>query len=183
MPDQECANLDGSRVYLSIGSNAGEREGNVLQAVRRIAGFGFARLERLSSLYETEPVGCGPMRAFVNAVARFRSSAGPRDLFSGLQRLERAMGRRGGHNAPRTIDLDILTFGEEVCYTGPVVLPHPRYRERAFVLIPLREIAPDFVCPATGRGIDRLVSQLPSGQWITRIGGCGLSAVASGVRA
>jgi 2-amino-4-hydroxy-6-hydroxymethyldihydropteridine diphosphokinase len=124
---------------------------------------------RMSSLYETDPVDCGPMDRFVNAVVEFAPLLCGEDLLKRLQAIEKMLGRRGGHNEPRELDIDIVTLGDDVFDSGSLTVPHPRYRERGFVLVPLKELAPEFRCPATGRHIDDLLASLPSTGGIYRI--------------
>jgi 2-amino-4-hydroxy-6-hydroxymethyldihydropteridine diphosphokinase len=123
----------------------------------------------MSSLYETEPVGCGLTGRFINAVVEFEPLLCPTDLLKRLQTIEKRMGRRGGHDEPRELDIDIVTLGDAVIETAGLTVPHPRFRDRAFVLIPLGEIAPRFRCPLTGRDIGELIASLPGEQGIEKI--------------
>lgn len=169
MSDTNCDDLVEERTFLGLGSNVGPRERNILGAVGRIEAAGGGEVKRLSSLYETEPVGCGPMRAFVNAVVEVASAVPPEELLMRMQALETELGRRGGHNEPRTIDIDIITAGTNMMRTGALTLPHPRYAVRRFVIVPLGEIAPDFHCPATGRSIDELLRSATAEGGVERI--------------
>jgi 2-amino-4-hydroxy-6-hydroxymethyldihydropteridine diphosphokinase len=90
------------------------------------------------------------------------------DLLKRLKAMEKAAGRTGDHNEPRELDIDIVAYGGSIVRRDELTVPHPRYRDRAFVLIPLREIAPYFVCPATGRSIDELISSLSGEQAVSR---------------
>jgi 2-amino-4-hydroxy-6-hydroxymethyldihydropteridine diphosphokinase len=166
MSDERGIDLIAGPAYVSIGSNMGRREELVLSVPRLVEASGAGRLTRMSSLYETAPVGCVPMESFINAVVEFESLLCPGDLLKRLQAIEQAAGRTGAHNEPRELDLDIITIGDVVIETESLVVPHPRYRERAFVLIPLLEVAPGFVCPITGVEIRRLVSPPPPGRVI-----------------
>lgn len=157
-----------ARVYLSLGSNVGGREVAVLRAVNRIETSG-VRVIHLSSLYETEPVGCDPMAAFVNAVAEIRTSLSPEDLMECLQSIEREAGLRGGHNRPRVLDIDVVTYGARVIRSASLEVPHPRYQDRAFVLVPLREIAPEFRCPRAGESVDVMLDRVAPAQAVSRI--------------
>lgn len=160
MPVEGSADLIAKTAYLAVGSNMGEREVAVLSVLRHLEAANIGRNLRMSSLYETEPVGCGPMRPFVNAVVEVQSLLCPGDLLKRLQDLERTMGRSGGHNEPREIDVDIVAVGDERMRTPELTVPHPRYYERAFVLVPLLELNPDFRCPVTGRSGSDLLRQL-----------------------
>lgn len=151
---------------MSIGSNLGQREERVLAAANRIDAEGLLKVSALSSLYESEPVGCPQQPPFVNAVAEVRSLLNPYDLLKRIKEIEKIMGRRGGHNQPREIDIDIVTLGSWVVEETDLVLPHPRYRRRAFVLVPLREVAPGFRCPLTGRTVGEMLADVgEEGVW------------------
>jgi len=154
-------------VYLALGSNMGHREQNVLRAVQSLHSASL-RVSSCSSLYESDPaegVGGG---CFINAVVEVRSLLSPEDLLNRLKSIEKSLGRTGGHNRPREIDIDIVSFGDEVLETDMLTLPHPRFSDRAFVLLPLQEIAPGFSCPRTGRPIDRLIASLEGQQPVQR---------------
>jgi 2-amino-4-hydroxy-6-hydroxymethyldihydropteridine diphosphokinase len=152
-----------------VGSNVGNREAAVLGVPRMIEERGAGRNVRISSLFETEPVGCPPMGFFINAVVEFESLLCAEDLLKRLKAIETAAGRSGGHNEPRELDLDIVALGTSLVRSGTLAVPHPRYRERAFVLVPLMELAPDFVCPETGRRIGDIVSSLAAVQRVVRV--------------
>ena len=130
--------------YVALGSNLGPRERTILRALRRLESSGAARVRRVSSLYESAAVGMRDAPPFVNAVVEVVALLRPRDLLERMQAIETECGRASGHNQSREIDLDLVAFGDHVAATEELVLPHPRYHERAFVLIPLCEIAPAF---------------------------------------
>ena len=169
MPYERGRDLIFNPSYVSVGSNVGNREAAVLEVPRMIEERGAGRRVRMSSLYETEPVGCAPMDLFINAVVEFESLLCAEDLLKRLKAIETAAGRSGGHNEPRELDLDIVALGTSLVRSGTLAVPHPRYRERAFVLVPLMEIAPDFICPETGRRIGDIVSSLSAVQRIVRV--------------
>lgn len=158
-------------VFLGLGSDLGERERAVLAAVRAVDAAGAGAVIAASSLYESEAVDMGVAPPFINAVIQVQTLLSPEDLLNRLKTIEKRWGRRGGHNAPREIDVDIIAFGETVMDTPRLTLPHPRYAGRAFVLVPLREVAPGFVCPRTGRSIDELVAAAGGGQDVIRVSG------------
>lgn len=160
--------------YLGIGANLGQRERSVLEALRRIESDAIARVLRTSALYETEAVGMGLAPPFVNAVTQVRSLLSPKDMLIRLKAVESAMGRRGGHNDSREIDIDLIACGRTVMETGELTLPHPRYHERGFVLIPLAEIAPGFVCPRTGLTVEQMIERLTARAGVVRISTRGL---------
>jgi len=166
--------MSGGDAFIALGSNMGKREAAVLEAVRRLQSEGAGVVLRLSSLYETEPVDMAPTRRFINALVQVRPLLSPEDLLIRLKTIEKRMGRAGGHNAPRTIDLDLVACGDAVVDTPDLTLPHPRYHGRAFVLLPLREVAPEFRCPRTGTSIHRLVESLGPIRGVARVSGRGL---------
>ena len=143
------------RAGIAMGSNVGDRLGALVRAkaaVLQIEGVSAPCLA--SSLYETEPVGTEPDAGrFINAVIEIGYSGLPASLLEALQEIEASMGRpsKRPRNAPRTIDLDLLLYGDECINTPALDVPHPRMVERAFVLVPLAEIAPDLVIPGAGK--------------------------------
>ncbi len=144
-----------SLCYLAFGANLGARESHVLEAVtvlsRRIG-----PLVRLSSLYETDPVGTtGP--SFINAVASFRCDQAPHEILAHTQRVQREAGRTSGHLEPRELDVDIIAYGDVIVDDETLTIPHPRYHQRNFVTVPLREISPGFVCPRHDRHINTML--------------------------
>jgi 2-amino-4-hydroxy-6-hydroxymethyldihydropteridine diphosphokinase len=154
-------------VYLSLGSNLGDRETNLRRARERLHAAGL-RLLRESSLYETEPRDVPDQPWFLNQVIEAETSWFPRQLLSQLQRIERELGRkRGDPKGPRVIDLDILLFGEAVVTAPELEIPHPRLAERRFVLEPLAELAPDFRHPLTRQTVREMLAQV-AGQAVNR---------------
>lgn len=132
------------RALLGLGSNLGDREAHLAGAVR-----GLRRLDpalAVSSLYETDPVGGPPQDKYLNLVVRLETDLTPHDLLAEAQRLEQEAGRvRTVRNGPRTLDVDLLVAGDHPIESPELTLPHPRMGERAFVLAPLEEVAPDLV--------------------------------------
>jgi len=155
--------------YLSVGSNLGARETAVLKSIKSLSTFGDITVSKISSLYETAPVACSPQPFFINMVVEVKSLLSPADLLNRLKQIEHALGRSGGHGSAREIDLDIISYGSFLIDTPELLLPHPRFHERAFVLIPLREIAPGFYCPRRRRVINDLMPGIVSEQGIARI--------------
>jgi len=137
-----------TRAYVAIGANLGDARATVRQAMKALGGLPHTRVLALSSLYRSAPVDAtGP--DFVNAVAALDTALSPGELLAALHRLEDSAGReRPFRNAPRTLDLDLLRHGDSVLHTPALTLPHPRMLQRAFVLRPLAEIAPEEVTPA-----------------------------------
>lgn len=146
----------GELAYVGIGANLGEPVAQVRSAIAACAALPGTTLEASSSLYRSAPVDAGG-DDYVNAVIALRSQLEPLALLDALQAIEAAHGReRPFRNAPRTLDLDLLLYGERRMETARLVLPHPRLHERAFVLLPLHEIAPTLVLPGLGPLADRL---------------------------
>jgi 2-amino-4-hydroxy-6-hydroxymethyldihydropteridine diphosphokinase len=138
-------------VYLGLGSNLGQREANLREAVERLEAAGI-RLARRSSLYETEPLELRDQPWFLNAVVEVETDLFPRQLLGCIQNIEREMGRqRVTPKGPRNIDIDLLFYGRSVIDTPELQTPHPRIAERRFVLEPLSEIAPDLRHPVNGK--------------------------------
>ena len=141
--------------FIALGSNLDDPARQIHSALSAVAALPGTRLARQSSFYRNPPEGGVDQPEFVNAVAQIETGAGPRELLDRLLEIERAHGRaRDYPNAPRTLDLDILLYGDRVVSEPGLVIPHPRMLERAFVLVPLAEIAPDAVVPGRGRVAD-----------------------------
>jgi 2-amino-4-hydroxy-6-hydroxymethyldihydropteridine diphosphokinase len=138
--------------WVGIGANLGDAHENVLDALDRLAWTPGVRLLRVSSLYRTAPIDSSG-DDYINAVAEVDTSLSARALLAALHDIEQAHGReRPYRNAPRTLDLDLLLFDDEVIGDAPtLIVPHPRMHERAFVLAPLAELAPALEIPGRGR--------------------------------
>ncbi|MET3134283.1 2-amino-4-hydroxy-6-hydroxymethyldihydropteridine diphosphokinase [Oxalobacteraceae bacterium GrIS 1.11] len=153
--------------YIGIGANLGDARANVLDAIARLAQLPGGALESVSSLYRSAPVDAGG-DDYINAVASIHTPLTAAALLQALQEIELAHGReRPYRNAPRTLDLDLLLYGEQCIATAMLQVPHPRIAERAFVLLPLLELAPDIAIPA--RGPARQYLAAVAGQAIVKI--------------
>jgi 2-amino-4-hydroxy-6-hydroxymethyldihydropteridine diphosphokinase len=148
-------------VAIALGSNLGDRAGNLQNAAHRMARF--VRNLQLSSLHDTEPIGVAPQPRFLNAAAVGETALTARDLLDELLAVETALGReRPFAGAPRTIDLDLILYNAAVIDEPGLTVPHPRFRDRRFVLAPLVEIAPHWIDPVTGRNVAALLAELGS---------------------
>jgi len=146
--------------YLGLGSNLGDRNANLVDAITRLAGES-VRVLRTSSIWETEPRDVRDQPWFLNQVIEVESDLLPHQLFQRIQRIEREMGRqRRTPKGPRLIDIDILLYGSAVVQSDDLEIPHPRMTERRFVLEPLAELAPDLRHPVSGRSIRELLTDV-----------------------
>ncbi len=156
-------------VYLSLGSNLGNRQANLDQALKMISER--MRLGKVSSIYDTEPVGLVNQPRFLNLACEVFTRLSPEGLLALLKGIEQKMGRYSRSGEPRIIDIDIVLFGDQVVNTPNLVIPHPKMHERAFVLIPLAEIAPDFVHPVLKKTIKELDKAVKEVQGVMKFNG------------
>jgi 2-amino-4-hydroxy-6-hydroxymethyldihydropteridine diphosphokinase len=168
MPDPVHLNL----AYLSLGSNVGDRQGNLDSAINKLKAFG--RVVSQSSIYETEPVEFTDQEWFLNCALAFETNETPEQFMADLLNVEEALGRvRVQKKGPRTIDIDILLFvdqsaGEAVINLPELSIPHPAMHQRRFVLEPLAEIAPNAHHPVLKKSIQELLNELPAGQVVRK---------------
>ena len=149
-------------VYLGLGSNMGDRRRNLEAALDALRAHPQITVSAVSSFLETDPVGGPPAQGrFLNAAAKIETDLSPEALLEELKRVERALGRKPGPRwGPREIDLDILLYGDTILETEALTIPHPRMRERRFVLEPLAEIAPTARNPVTGLSVRDLLEKV-----------------------
>jgi 2-amino-4-hydroxy-6-hydroxymethyldihydropteridine diphosphokinase len=153
--------------YLSLGSNIGDRETYLREAIARLRALG--SIVSISSFYETEPVEVTAQAWFLNCAVGLESNTAPEQLMAAILEIEQQMGRqRVQRKGPRTIDIDILLCGDAVINTSTLKIPHPAMQQRRFVLEPLAEIAPHVVHPLFKRTIQELLDALPKGQTVRR---------------
>jgi 2-amino-4-hydroxy-6-hydroxymethyldihydropteridine diphosphokinase len=159
-----------NKVYLGLGTNLGDRETNLKNAVESII-ENIGPVVRLSSVYETEPWGFRTKDLFLNMVAEVETKLKPSGLLGRMLMIEANMGRlrSGKEYSSRIIDLDILLYGEEILDSKSIVIPHPKLHERRFVLVPLCEIAPDLVHPVLKKSIKQLLSECPDKNNVTKL--------------
>ena len=149
-------------IYLSLGSNLGDREANLRAAIERLAPLD-VRVLRTSPVYETEPVDYTAQRWFLNLVVEAETGLFPMQLLARIGKIERALGRiRTVAKGPRTIDIDILLYGRAVVRSARLEIPHPRMAERRFVLAPLADLAPGLRHPVTHKTVREMLEAAPA---------------------
>ncbi len=164
------AAVPGTEVFLAFGSNKGEPAAFLRSALTRLSAGGFG-VKKVSPLYETDPVDCeaGTPR-FLNGVIAGSWRGTPEALLELCQQLERQAGRPEKHSSrqSRELDLDIILFGDRILNLEKLIIPHPRAAQRAFVLVPLNDLAPDAVFPDSGKTVRELLNDLPGRSGIVR---------------
>lgn len=159
------------KVYVGIGSNLGDREFLIRKAVESLRDLPRTQVIRVSSLYDTDPVGETEQPPFLNAVAWIETELPPRELLWQMLLIEKRMGRvRSRRWGPRPIDLDLLFYDEQITDEPDLIVPHPEAHRRAFVLLPLSELDPEFRHPATGETIRRMIQKLPPNPPVRKLG-------------
>lgn len=149
------------KAFIGLGSNLGDREQHLRQALEQIEQLPESTIVRASSLYDTEPVGAPGQPHFLNAVVWIETRMPPRQLLWNLLRIEKRLGRvRTQRWGPRTIDLDLLMVGDMVIDEPELTLPHPRMTERSFVMVPLVELDPLAIHPVTGQTLLSILQRL-----------------------
>ena len=155
---------EATTVYLGLGSNIGDRQENLDRALDYLSQR--LRMGRVSSVFDTEPLGDTDQPRFLNLVCQVFTFLEPAALLTLAKGIEQKLGRTGKSGAPRPIDIDILLYGEQVLETPDLVIPHPKMTDRAFALIPLAEIAPDLVHPVSGQTIKQLLDDMTEKQGV-----------------
>ncbi len=159
-------------VYLALGSNLGDRMKNIQQALTALGTH--VTIERLSPLYETAPLYLTTQPAFYNMVCQGVTTYSPRELLMEAKNIEMKLGREAGERfGPRVIDIDILFYGSECIETDELTIPHPRISERAFVLVPLRDLNPRLVLLPSKKTVQELLDGL--GNWHRQVWPAGIS--------
>ena len=156
-------------IYLALGSNLGDRMSNLTSAIERLSQK--ITIKKLSSIYETEPVYYKEQPLYLNAVLSAVTELAPFELLRFVKSIESGLGRQPGfRNAPRTIDIDILFYGDQAIETSELTIPHPRLVERAFVLVPLAEIAPRLVHPVLQKRVSELLAVVEGVDGVKKFG-------------
>jgi 2-amino-4-hydroxy-6-hydroxymethyldihydropteridine diphosphokinase len=165
-PDTNSRSMP-SIVYLSLGSNVGDRAAQLRDALTKLSAAG--RVVAVSSVYETEPVEFTQQAWFLNCAAALETSKTPQQLMAAILGIEQEMGRRRGQKkGPRSIDIDILLFGDTIMHSNELTIPHPAMQQRRFVLEPLAEIALEAQHPVLKKTIRELRDALPEGQAVRK---------------
>lgn len=151
-----------NKAFIAMGTNIEPRKQYIDEALSLLEKHEEIKIVQISSIYETEPVGYLEQADFLNLVIEVSTSFTPTDLLEACQAIERKLGReRKIKNGPRTIDLDIIAYGQEEVHTEDLTIPHPRMKDRAFVLVPFNEIAPNFYINTYQKTVMQLLEALP----------------------
>jgi 2-amino-4-hydroxy-6-hydroxymethyldihydropteridine diphosphokinase len=151
--------MSSETVYLGLGSNIGDSFSIVKRAFLAISNIPHVNLLKTSRLYSTSPVSDIPQGDYINAVCKLQTTLGAEELFAALCKVETQLGKRPKHkNAPREIDIDILFFGTQYCKTDQLEIPHPRWKQRLFVLAPLKDLTGEITYPVGGEGTTETAS-------------------------
>lgn len=159
-----------STIYIGLGSNLGNKKENIRQALNLLNEVEGITIVKVSSFYETEPVGYEDQDWFINAVAQTETSFSPQEILKIFKDIEQKIGREESTRwGPRKIDLDILFYDQLVYKSNDLIIPHPRLHERAFVLVPLAEINKELIHPVYNKSVSTLLSELNTTKKVTKI--------------
>jgi 2-amino-4-hydroxy-6-hydroxymethyldihydropteridine diphosphokinase len=161
-PEERAEESMEEQVFVALGSNLGDRDAHLAGGLAALRATHGIEVVAASPVYETDPVGPPPQGSYLNAVVQLRTSLSPIELLDRLLEIEAMEGRSRGpeRDAPRTLDLDLLFYGERVISSPSLEVPHPRLADRAFVLTPLCDLASDFVHPVLGETVGALTSRV-----------------------
>ncbi|MBQ3311830.1 2-amino-4-hydroxy-6-hydroxymethyldihydropteridine diphosphokinase [bacterium] len=160
-------------VYLSLGSNKGDRIGYIQQATSIIGGLETVNIIRSSSFYESEPWGTDSKNWYVNAILEIKTSLNPHELLNSIHKIEAQLGRNReieGHYGDRTIDIDIIFYDKAIINDDDLIIPHKYFHKRAFTLVPMLELEPDFVHPILKKNILELHDTLENPEMVCLYG-------------
>lgn len=172
---------EGVHAFLSLGSNLGDRMRSLTLGMEAVAALPATKVVATSRFYETEPVGFQEQPPFINAVMQIATSLSPHRLLRELQAIEQRMGRQRLRRwGPRTLDIDIVLYGSVLFSDAVLTVPHPRFGERRFVLVPLAELAPTLIPPGTnGRTVAELLAKCPDRSAVRLVNNAKTSRVAT----
>ncbi len=146
--------VERTTAYLSLGSSLGDRRGYIDKAIRLLGSKPYIKVKKASDYMETKPYGGVAQNTFINCAVEIETLYSPRRLLNVIHEIEAECGRvRNKHWEDRTLDIDIVFFGKKVVYEDDLIIPHPDYKNREFVLAPLKQIAPNFICPVSHKAI------------------------------
>jgi len=155
-------------VYLSLGSNIDDREKNIINAIKLLGKI--LTIKKVSSIYETEPVGFKEQKYFYNLVLKVFTDLTPFELLQSVEQIENKLGKKIKRRwGPRSIDIDILYYGNEIIESEELTVPHPLINERRFVLVPMSEIAEEFVCPKTNLKVSDILKNCKNEESVIKI--------------
>lgn len=148
-------------VFLGLGSNLGNRKKNLENAIHQIQNHEFIWVQQIAAFIETDPIAQIPQPKFINSVIKIETILTPEELLQETQTIEKKLGRtEKGNHQPRTIDIDLLLYGQDVICSEMLTIPHPLLHERSFVLTPLNELAPDLIHPILLEPISRIYQRV-----------------------